>query len=246
MKEFFAISPSDRKALTDRIAARAWDTFHLGIVLGVLLLLYALASGVGLFFYEEQIPLAQLATTFLVYAIIVVLITLVNRRRGGSWATGFGMGFRQLKKLSLSPLLYLATLPFLMLAAKAWHLLLHYGFGVEIELQEVAQIFTQELSWLQMLYILMAIFVAPFYEELMFRGLVFPYLVKRGGLAAGTVLVSLLFAGMHFHLPSFVPLFLLSAALCLAYWRTGSLWVGIGMHAIFNAVSILALNIIAS
>ena len=49
---------------------------------------------------------------------------------------------------------------------------------------------------------------------------------------------------MHFHLPSFAALFLLSGALCLAYWRTGSLWVSIGMHTIFNAVSILALNII--
>lgn len=246
MKELFAIHPDDRQTLTDRITARAWNTFPLGIVLGVLLLLYALASGVGLFFLKEQIPLAQLATTFLVYAIVVAVIAFVNRRCGGSWEPTFGLGFRQLRKLALSPLLYLATLPLLLLSAKAWHLLLQYGFGVEIELQEVAQIFTQELSWLQILYVLMAVFVAPFYEELMFRGLVFPYLAKRGGLAAGTVLVSLLFAGMHFHLPSFVPLFLLSAALCLAYWRTGSLWVGIGMHAIFNAVSILALILIAS
>ena len=245
MKELLAISPSDREALTDRIADRAWDTFQLGIVLGVLLLLYALASGVGLFFHEEQIPLVQLATTLLIYLVVVVAITLLNRHRGGSWAGGFGMGFRQLKKLSLSPLLYLATLPILLLAAKAWHLLLQYGFGVEIELQKVAQIFTQELSWLQIIYVLMAVFVAPFYEELIFRGLVFPYLAKRAGLAGGTALVSLLFAGMHFHLPSFVPLVLLSAVLCLAYWRTGSLWVGIGMHAIFNAVSILALIMVA-
>ena len=243
MKKLFSISPTAREALTGRIADRAWDTFHLGIVLGVLLLLYALASGVGLFFYEEQIPQAQLASTLLVYSIVMALIALVNRRRGGSWAIDFGMGFRQLRKLALSPLLYLATLPFLMLAATVWHLLLQYGFGVKIELQEVAQIFTQELSWLQLLYILMAIIVAPLYEELMFRGMVFPYLVKRVGLAGGTVLVSLLFAGMHFHLPSFVPLLLLSAVFCLAYWRTGSLWVGIGIHAIFNGVSILALTL---
>lgn len=243
MKELPTLSPIDRKALTDRVADRAWDTFHLGIVLGTLLLLYVLASGIGLFFCEEQIPAAQLATTFVISAIMVVLVTLVNRRRGGSWAATFGMGFRQLRKLSLSPLFYLATLPILMLAAKAWHLLLQYGFGVKIDLQEVARIFTQELSWLQILYILMAVFVAPFFEELMFRGMVFPYLAKRVGLAGGTALVSLLFAGMHFHLPSFVPLFLLSAALCLVYWRTGSLWVGIGMHAIFNGVTILALNL---
>ena len=243
MEERPTILPTDRKALTARIAARSWSTPQVGIVLGALLLLYFLASFVGLLFYEEQIPLVRLAASFLIYAVIMVLMALVNRRRGSSWADSFGMGTKQLKKLVLAPVLYLALIPFLMLAATAWHLLLQYGFGLEIDLQDVAQVVTQEPSWLQALYILMAIFVAPLFEEIMFRGLLFPYLVKRGDLVGGTVLVSLLFAMMHFHLPSFVPLFLLSATLCLAYWRTGSLWVGIGTHAIFNAVSILVLNV---
>jgi len=243
MLERLATTPPVRKALTDRVASRAWNTPQVGIVLGTLLLLYLLTSLVGLFSYEEQLPLARLAATLLIYTAIVVLIAHVNRQRGGSWADNFGAGLRQLGKLVLSPVLYLASIPFLILAAKAWHLFLQEVLGVEIELQEVAQVIVQDLSWLQILYILVAVFIAPFFEELMFRGLLFPYLVKHAGLAKGTALVSLLFAAMHFHLPSFVPLLLLSAVLCLAYWRTGSLWVGIGMHAIFNAVSILALNI---
>ncbi|MCK5676149.1 MAG: CPBP family intramembrane metalloprotease [Verrucomicrobia bacterium] len=244
MLKRLATTPPIRKALADRLAARAWNTPQLGIVLGVLLLLYFLTSFVGLFFYEEQLPLARLVATLLIYTAIVVLIAHVNRQRGGSWADNFGLGFLQLKKLVLSPVLYLAFIPFLILAAKAWHLFLQDILGLEIELQKVAQVIVQELSWLQILYILTAVFIAPFFEEIMFRGMVFPYLVKHAGLAKGTVLVSLLFAAMHFHLPSFLPLFLLAAVLCLAYWRTGSLWVGIGMHAIFNAVSILALNIV--
>ena len=137
---------------------------------------------------------------------------------------------------------YLALLPFLILITKAYHLLLQHVFGMEIELQNVAQAIQQELSWLQFLYSLSALFIAPVYEELIFRGLLFPYVVKRGGLAAGIILVSGIFAAMHYHGPSFVPLFLLSATLCLAYWRTGSLWVCIVMHMIFNAVTIFALH----
>ena len=155
-----------------------------------------------------------------------------------------GMGIRQMKKLLISPVFYLAFIPFLMLISKGYHLLLEYAFGMELELQEVAQVVSQELSWLEIVYMVMAIVVAPLFEELLFRGIAFPYLVKRIGLAGGTVLVSLLFAMMHFHLPSFIPLFLLSSALCMAYWRTSSLWVSIGMHTLFNAVSILALNIV--
>ncbi|MCF7818801.1 MAG: CPBP family intramembrane metalloprotease [Kiritimatiellales bacterium] len=236
------LHPADMQALTNGIVARSWNTFQLGIVLGSLLLLYLLASFSGLLFYAEQIPLARLCITLVIYTLIVILVSIINRRRGGSWAESCGMGLRNLKKLALSPVFYLAIIPFLMLATKAYHLLLQHVFGIEMELQEVAKIIAQKLSWLQILYAFTAIFAAPLYEELIFRGLAFPYLVKRAGLAGGTALVSLLFALMHFHVPSLVPLFLLSCALCLAYWRTGSLWVNIGMHTIFNAVSILVLN----
>ena len=95
---------------------------------------------------------------------------------------------------------------------------------------------------MRLAYILVAVFGAPVYEELIFRGILFPYLAKRAGLAGGVVATSLVFALVHLHLPSMVPLGLLSAALCLAYWRTGSLWPSIGMHMLFNAVSILAIS----
>ncbi len=237
-------NPPDRNQLTARIAGRSWDTGQVFLLLAALFLLYFLAMFSGRLFYEEHIPVARLGITLVIYSALVALTALVNRRRGGTWATSCGMGLRNLGKLAWSPVLYLAFVPLLMVASKGYHLLLEQVFHTEIVLQDVAQIVTQDLTWVQILYILMAIFVAPVYEEIMFRGVIFPYLAKRAGLAGGTVLVSVLFATMHFHLPSAVPLFLLSAALCLAYWRTGSLWTSIGMHAVFNAVSILALNIV--
>lgn len=78
----------------------------------------------------------------------------------------------------------------------------------------------------------------------MFRGILFPFLVQRVGLKWGIVAVSALFAVIHLHVPSMLALFLLSAGLCVAYWRTGSLWVSIGMHAIFNGVTILLLKLV--
>lgn len=236
-------NPPDRAMLAERIAARSWSTPQVGVVLGALVLLYSCSSFAGLFFYEEQLPVVQLAVTFLIYMVIVALMVLINQRRDRSWSENYGLEFRQLKKMSLSPVFYLASIPFLLLTVFVWHLLLKQVFGVEIELQEVAQMVSHEISWLQILYIVVAIGVAPVFEELLFRGLLFPYLAKRIGIAGGTVLVSMLFAIMHFHLPSLAPLFLLSALFCLAYWYTGSLWPGIGMHAIFNTVNILALNI---
>jgi membrane protease YdiL (CAAX protease family) len=236
--------PLNRSELTQEIARRSWNTLQVGVLLGTLLVLYFLVSFVGMFFCEDQIPLVQLITTIVIYSIIVILITLINRKRGSSWEASCGMGAHQLRKLFISPILYLAFIPFLMVISKGYHQLLEYIFGAEVELQEVAQLIAEESSWLKTLYIGMVILIAPLYEELLFRGIVFPYVVKRTGLVGGTLLVSLFFALLHFHLPSVVPLFLLSAALCLAYWRTGSLWVSIGIHTIFNTVSIFALNVV--
>jgi membrane protease YdiL (CAAX protease family) len=239
-------NPPDKRALTETVAARSWSTPEVVLLLAMLLLLYFMASFVGLFFYEDQIPLARLGTALVIYLILLCLIAGINHKHKKARPMESGMGMDQIKTLFWAPIFYLAVIPLMMLASRGYQLLLEYFFEMEVELQEVAQhVVLQELTWLETVYILMAIFVAPIFEELVFRGVVFPYCVKRIGLASSTVLVSILFSLMHFHLPSAFPLFLLSGALCLAYWRTGSLWVSIGMHAIFNTITVLALNIVS-
>jgi membrane protease YdiL (CAAX protease family) len=44
----------------------------------------------------------------------------------------------------------------------------------------------------------------------------------------------------HLQLSVFVPLFALGFALAWVYKRTGSLWTSITLHALFNAISVLA------
>ena len=241
-KVFIVLAGKEPAKLTRALAARSWETPQLGILLSALILLFFVASFTGLLFYEEQIPLAKIIITLLIYSMLIALVAGMNRKQSDRWRLNCGMGRNHAKEILLGPVLYLAIIPFLMLATAGYHFLLEHLFGLEIELQEVAQTMMQELSWVEGLYILTAIFVAPVYEEVMFRGIVFPYLAKRIGPLKGALMVSLLFALMHFHLPSFVPLFLLSAVLCWTYWRTRSLWAGIGLHAVFNTVSILALN----
>jgi len=233
-------NPPDRRALTAALAARSWRTPELGLALAALLLLYLLSAVVSLVLGGSDAVGMALAGILSACATLAV-VARINRRRGGTWAAGFGLGGRQLKTLLLSPVFYLATAPFLMIATGVWHLLLERVLGMETEMQDAMQLIAQGSAGIKLLYILLAVVAAPLFEELVFRGLLFPYFVKRAGLAGGTLLVSVGFALLHLHTPSLVPLFLLSAALCLAYWRTGSLWVSIGMHAIFNATSILAL-----
>jgi membrane protease YdiL (CAAX protease family) len=76
--------------------------------------------------------------------------------------------------------------------------------------------------------------VAPICEEFIFRGF-FYGVGKRflGPLAAG-FLSAMLFAAFHMNLAGLASLFVLAVCFTLAYERTGSLFVPMCMHAIFN------------
>jgi len=62
--------------------------------------------------------------------------------------------------------------------------------------------------------------------------------MKRLGAGPAVILSSALFALIHFHVPSFFPLFVLATGLALAYIYTSSLWVPIMMHALFNGINL--------
>ena len=82
------------------------------------------------------------------------------------------------------------------------------------------------------------IVLAPVSEELLFRGIGLPLLIRRIGVWPAVCLLSLFFAALHLHIPSLIPLFLIGAAFSLAYLYTGAIAVPIAMHVIFNAVNI--------
>jgi membrane protease YdiL (CAAX protease family) len=236
--------PPNRTACTDAIVTRAWSTLHLGIVLFTIVLLFLLAAGCEVLFQDRSLPAARLAIITLFYALLILMISALNRTRGMTWEEGFGMGREQLRLLRLSPVLYLAIIPFLMVVTQGYHWVLDHWFHLELTLQDAAQAITEEHTWLEAGYSLAAIFGAPVYEELIFRGILFPYVARHFGVAGGVLAVSAVFGLIHIHIPSMLPLFLLSVALCLAYWRTGSLWVSMGIHAIFNAIGILTIQLL--
>ncbi len=235
--------PPETRLLTDSLISRSWNTGHIGLLLFTLLSLNLLAGTIGQFFYEEDIPLVRLAVTLILYAIITGLIFKLIGKHGETAGSLFGLNRKTFKQIRLAPLLYFAAMPLILLTSYSYQWLLEWIRGQENELQDVAQVLQQEINWLQISYTAMAVIIAPIYEEILFRGIFFPYLVQKTGLIPGMLIISACFAVMHFHLPSFVPLMLLSATLCLSYWRTQTLWVPIGIHAIFNTVTAIALRI---
>lgn len=84
-------------------------------------------------------------------------------------------------------------------------------------------------------------FLAPAGEELFFRGLIYRWLRDQWGPASAAPVSALLFAGAHFYypLPHMLLVALLGLVLAIAYERSGSLWIPIGIHAAQNTTVVI-------
>lgn len=83
--------------------------------------------------------------------------------------------------------------------------------------------------------------LAPFCEELFFRGLLLRSFSARMGRGFGIVISSLIFAAAHGSAVGFVPRFIMGALFASVTLRTGSLWPAIVAHAANNSVALFAL-----
>ena len=90
------------------------------------------------------------------------------------------------------------------------------------------------------LFVVLAIVMAPLFEEVFFRGFLFRGFANSWGWGWGAVASAAIFGLAHLQLDVFVPLFALGFGLAWVYHRTGSLWTSITLHALFNAISVLA------
>ena len=84
-----------------------------------------------------------------------------------------------------------------------------------------------------------SVLVAPFCEEVFFRGFVFPGLLRGMSLAWAIVLSALIFAVAHADPGSFAVLFFIGLALAFVRWRTDSIWPSILLHLLNNGVGTL-------
>ncbi len=90
------------------------------------------------------------------------------------------------------------------------------------------------------LFILVAVIMAPLFEEVVFRGFLFRGFANSWGWAWGALASGAIFGFAHLQLDVFVPLATLGFVLAWAYKRTGSIWTCITMHALFNTIAVVA------
>lgn len=79
--------------------------------------------------------------------------------------------------------------------------------------------------------------IAPFLEELLFRGFVYRVFTKTWAPWLGSILTAILFALAHMQLETFLPLVLLGLLLNYSYRKTGSVWTSMALHSLNNVIA---------
>ena len=230
-----------------QLLARPWTGRDAGLLAAVLagLLALALASRTLIARLSRPAGAGPAATTMMVVQSIIfdwmglAAIAALLARRRWPWRDAFGLETRGLfRNLGLGLLFYLATMPFFWFYSTLYQLGLKW-LGMDPTLQEVAAAITAGGSfWVRIYLMTLAVVIAPVFEEFLFRGILLPAVARQYGVGRAVILTSLAFAAIHFHLPSFAPLFLMATAFALAYLYSESILVPVVMHSVFNAVNL--------
>ena len=92
----------------------------------------------------------------------------------------------------------------------------------------------------------LAVFIAPLAEEMVFRGILYPAIKQAGFPRTAWWVTSLFFGAIHLNWVAFVPLTVFSLLLIFVYEKTGSLWASITAHSLFNFTNFAMLMILPS
>jgi len=173
--------------------------------------------------------------------ILGILVALTLRQI--QWREAFG--FSRLgapRIIGLAAVLIFLAIPLVNISGLISQLMLAAGGDDDASRQELVNFFIHSHSTAAKCVLsVFAVIVAPMQEEFLFRGYIYGVARRYGGVIFGVLVNASLFALIHMHLPSFIPLFVLAVCLTLAYECTGSLWVPMCMHAMFNAITVLSI-----
>ena len=188
-------------------------------------LLVAATQGLGTQLAQSAV-LIIVQLVYLLPLIIVFAYRRVNLKALGfgtfAWSTlGLGCGL-----LIVSYAIILAHNAILML------------LGVDTQGDQILELFSALDSpvW----FILVGVIFAPFVEELFFRGFLFQGFRQKYGWVGGAFLSSIIFGLAHLDLVALIPTAILGFLLAYMYHRSNSVWPGIILHVLVNALGLCA------
>lgn len=113
-------------------------------------------------------------------------------------------------------------------------------FGIEAPASKIEVLVRNRSISGNILLVVVAV-VAPFSEEIFFRGFLYSAFKKSWGVNAALFLSSFLFALVHLEIYSFIPIMIIGWMLAYLFEKTKSLMPAIFLHGVYNLILILIL-----
>lgn len=177
-------------------------------------------------------------------ATIVIIVFLV-RASFARRLKGFGLNRRTISKdFGIAAINYLSVWPVVMVMIILTTELGKFVNGPDFKMQphrELEFITKYPQLPLTISIFVVAVVIAPIFEEMVFRGLFQTMLRSFSGKVWLSIFItSIFFVVTHFNAGHWPALFVLSMAMGYSYEKSGSLFRPIFIHAFFNATSVIA------
>jgi membrane protease YdiL (CAAX protease family) len=230
-----AAAPPEPPAAAAGRAGWGWGLSLAGLAVGFgpEVLLYAAALGTGT---STDIGTVTIGSAV---ALVVVSIVVYGWQTLAAWFFSLRVAGNKLALWGFTTpnKAFFWTIPVGLLAFYVFSIV--YDLALTPKKQALAGEFPHTAAGVVM-FVILAVFVAPFFEEIFFRGFLFRGFSASWGWIGGACASAAFFGLAHLQFDIFVPLFVLGLVLAWVYKRTGSLWTCIAFHALFNAIYVLA------
>ncbi|MDB6030226.1 MAG: Abortive infection protein [Verrucomicrobiales bacterium] len=186
----------------------------------------------------------KFASTIFVHVCVIIMLQVFLHVHEVSWREFLGLDTPGVgRKLLIGLGSGILVVPLLLGINWAISYLLTHFHGPPVEQQVVTMVKANSDVFLRISLAIAAIVTAPFVEEAVFRGVLYPAIKQRGHRLLALFFTALLFAGVHANLMTFIPLALFAIVLALLYDKTGALLTPMVTHSVFNALNfVLLLN----
>ena len=191
---------------------------------------------------EQRLQLAMVAMSPLMYGILLTFIFSLIKFRGGSPLLELGLNSRRyLRLIWIGFVAFLFHRP-IMPIFNAISMLICHAFGVELVNNPVQDLYHGEsLPILKALLLILPVVSAPFFEELLFRGVLYKVLRKHLNVVSTILITAVFFSIVHKGLYQMINIFALGVILAYLVEKTGSIIPSITLHFLVNLTSVIAL-----
>ncbi len=184
---------------------------------------------------EQQKVVSLVIGTISVQGGAFLLLAWFLRQHQVTWSQAFGFRApRPVRALILSALTALVALPIALGLGQLSEIVMNFLHMQPVAQQAVQTLQSESSLGLKLYLGLIAVFVAPVCEEMLFRGVIYPTVKQSGFPRIALWGTSLLFALFHVNVMTFVPLLALALALTWLYETTDNLLASILCHSLFN------------